>query len=373
MASRFDLLTFSDEENSSDSENDNSNEEIVTVDAEVSLRRDKGAVSGDLSNYDTEQSNGISLNRKSENPGEVSLKATGKIPRSVVNIPTFSGFSKESIIDFHEEFERASLINGWNKRAQSLLLPVYLGGRAKDYYLAMGKGVKGDIDQVWGELNNLFNSSAHQYQAKQLAYQRIQQKGESVSVYFQNISTLVRKAWGSGYPGREKLIECFVNGLKPNIKKIFYNKEPQSLEEALNSAEAREMYLKSKIKSSEVQMVRRDTGGEKTGRVSEKMGDEISDLKQVVGDLKIKLEKQDVLIKERDDLIRDLLAPGTAQNSNNAQNPSRKNAGNSNRRPSCWGCGSFDHFRNNCPRVSTMTAASGSNRGPPGTNNQTQQ
>ena len=130
MASRFDLLTFSDEENSSDGENDNSNEEIA-VDAEVSLRRDKGAVSGDLSNYDTEQSNGISLNRKSENPGEVSLKATGKIPRSVVNIPTFSGFSKESIIDFQEEFERASLINGWNKSAQGLLLPVYLGGGQK--------------------------------------------------------------------------------------------------------------------------------------------------------------------------------------------------------------------------------------------------
>ena len=66
---RFDLLTFSDEENyqnSSDSDNDNS--EMVTVDAEVSLRRDKKTVSGDLSDRDTD---GYQKVRK---PGEGSIE-----------------------------------------------------------------------------------------------------------------------------------------------------------------------------------------------------------------------------------------------------------------------------------------------------------
>ena len=58
---------------------------------------------------------------------------------------------------------------------------------------------------------------------------------------------------------------------------------PEEREKALNSAEAREIYLKSKIKSSEVQMVRKVTWSDK--RVYDKMGDEMFHLKQVVGDL----------------------------------------------------------------------------------------
>ena len=52
---RFDLLTFSEGENSQNSsDSDNDNSEIVTVDAEVSLRRDKGAASGELSDRNTD-------------------------------------------------------------------------------------------------------------------------------------------------------------------------------------------------------------------------------------------------------------------------------------------------------------------------------
>ena len=121
------------------------------------------------------------------------------------------------------------MINGWDQRAQALLLPVYLGGRAKDVYQSMEKGIKEDVNKVGEELTKLFNSSAHRYQAKQLAYQRVQLKNESVSDYFHNLSGLVRKAWGPGTGSREKLIECFVNGLRGNIKKVFYNSEPNTI------------------------------------------------------------------------------------------------------------------------------------------------
>ena len=45
-------------------------------------------------------------------------------------------------------------------------------------------------------LESHFNSSAIRYQARTLVHDRVQKANESVADYYQNVGTLVRKAWG---------------------------------------------------------------------------------------------------------------------------------------------------------------------------------
>ena len=323
-ATQYNLLKFSSSEDEiSDNDTDtsaNSRHSVKIEEHEVTFKRDH--LTGEFNSQTNDHRGG------------------NKISRPIVNVPTFSGFSKESITDFLDEFNRASLINGWDKHAQALLLPVYLGGRAKDFYQSLDKGVKGDIGKVWEELIKLFNSSAHRYQAKQLAYQRVQLKNESVSDYFHNLSGLVRKAWGTDTGGREKLIECFINGLRANIKKVFYNSEPKSIEEALNSAEAREIYLKSKQKNLDVNLIK---NGQTDSPIKsfDKKGEEIDELRKTLDELKRKVETQGLEMKEKDKVIEKMQGGGKSLGFGNKDN----------NKASCWSCGSVEHFRSNCPNL----------------------
>ena len=135
--SRYCLLTFSsDDENKSDSNSENVSprDAASVIDPEVSFRgEDKSKIISGVNDRENWNSND-EFNHSATTRGR-----NCKISRPVVNLPTFNGFSKESIIEFLEEFDRAALINGWDDRAQALLFPVYLGWLAKDVYQSLDK------------------------------------------------------------------------------------------------------------------------------------------------------------------------------------------------------------------------------------------
>lgn len=255
-----------------------------------------------------------------------------KISRPVIQVDKFSGTSKENVFEFRENFYRASVVNGWGSDAQTLLLPSYLAGRAKDLYLAFEPKVKASVALMFEELIGHFNSPAIRYQAKQLASERVQGKTESVADYFQNLSSIVRKAWGNQSKGveREKHIECFVNGLRPNIKKIFWNQEPQTIEEALNLAESREIYLKTKRKGFETNAV--------SAPDQKSRDNELEELRKALKELKATVASQEAEIKNRNEIIDQMCSRSETK----PPQSSRNNV-------TCWACGSTGHFRRDCP------------------------
>ena len=280
------------------------------------------------------------------------VKEQQRITRPIIQIETFHGNSKENIHEFRENFYRASVINGWGADAQALLIPSYLAGRARELYHSFDQHVKDSASQIFQELIAHFSSAAVRYQTKQMVAERLQGKNESVSDYFQNISALVRKAWGGQNKRgeREKLIESFVNGLRPNIKKVFWNQEPECIEKALIMAESREIYLKSKRKNLEVNAVSnsRDQQIKLSGSTLGDKEDELRELRGALKDLKAKLADQEAEVKQKDEIIKGMRS-GRVMSTTNYAPPSGEQV--SKATPSCWSCGSLSHFRRDCPNI----------------------
>ena len=126
--------------------------------------------------YEVGQFNMIIPDQRGQEEGNWNEKRgkNKKISRSKVDLEKFSGLEAESVVDFINDFKRVSLINDWDYRAQTLLIPSYLGGRAKDVYMSLEKGIKEDISDVLGELLRIFNSSARKYITKKRANERKQ-------------------------------------------------------------------------------------------------------------------------------------------------------------------------------------------------------
>ena len=142
-------------------------------------------------------------------------------------------------------------LNGWDENAKSLLLPKYLTNRAKHFYLGLSKETKKSATLTLEALRANFDSSAARHQARNLAAERVQKANESVSDYFAALGALCRRAYAhlGKKQERERFKEAFMTGLTPQLKKIFWDLDPNTLEEALLLAEKREAYIKQKRKT----------------------------------------------------------------------------------------------------------------------------
>ena len=331
--------------------------------------------------------------------------------RSIVPIEIFSGKTSEDVGDFKENYYRASAINNWSPQLTSLILPTYLGGRARDFYINLPPDTKASANETFSALESHFNSSAIRYMARTQVHDRVQKTNESVADYYQNMSAMVRKAWGdlSRETQREKLTDCFVRGLRQPIKKIFFDHQPSSSEEALKEAEGREIYLKSKQRALNVNQVEVEKRGTKVGgggdRKSEGENDkqlrtlrqefdemkhtlsikqvdaekqgtpeggafnkkvdfnesdqsQMANLKRELADMRVLLHKKDEQLVNQARRLEAAVAqnsPGGGQNHPTQPTP-RRTASPATPRytgfrepPSCWSCGSKSHFRAECP------------------------
>ena len=131
-----------------------------------------------------------------------------------------------------------------------------------------------------------------------------------------------------------RIHELFVGGLRPEIKKIFWNHEPENIEDALSRAEDREIYIKtkSKFKTYETNTLNEKQPDHKNDRSSNK---EVDNLKTQLQDLKNVLAQQAKVLKEQKaDSNKKWDASGDR---------GYKNHGDTKRRewgqPKCWLCG----------------------------------
>ena len=65
--------------------------------------------------------------------------------------------------------------------------------------------------------------------------------------------------------------------------------------------------------------------------------------------MKLKVDTQEILMKEKDKMIQNLQA-------STSQGRAQSGGGNINRRVTCWSCGSTGHIRAECPLLNNTVA-----------------
>ena len=168
-----------------------------------------------------------------------------KPKRSIIDIKKFGGEQKEDIIEWIDMRERAVTANSWTPEQEAVMLPLYLQNRASQVFRNLTTVVKKDPNLVKKELNNYFNSAPLRLQARNLAGERTQGPRETVTEFYEEICKMVRRGWStksSDYQ-KEKSLEYFIKGLRPNIKKVFWGEETEDLDVAFHKADSRELYL----------------------------------------------------------------------------------------------------------------------------------
>ena len=300
--------------------------------------------------------------------------STGGARKSIVPIETFSGKTSEDISDFRDNFYRASVINGWSTQLTTLILPTFLGGRAREFFNNFPPETKASASRIFEALEDHFSSSAIRYQAKTLIHDRVQKPNESVADFYQNISAMVRKAWGglSREGQRDKLLDYFIRGLRQPVKKIFFDREPSSVEEALREAESREIYLKSKQKALSVNQVDAERknyrgGGDYERKIERNEEGGIELLRREIAEMRTQISKKDELIAMQNKQIQESRAQ-LAQDKNDRLatrqpgSPAAPRNVNFREAPSCWSCGSKSHFRAECPHKNPRDGGEGASR-----------
>ena len=161
--------------------------------------------------------------------------------------------------------------NAWNQNEEKVMLPLYLQGRASQYYRSLPMQVNENPIFLKGELEKHFNSPSQRLQARHLLGERSQRQNETVADFYEDICKLVRRGWNNKSSDfqNEKALEYFVKGLKPTIKKIFWGEEAEFLDDAYQKARTRELYLQSKKTKFDVRAVETDFGlKENSGQTS---------------------------------------------------------------------------------------------------------
>ena len=74
--------------------------------------------------------------------------------KSIVDIPKFSEEDKEIIMELLELWNRAVIANGWSIDVEMVMSPLYLFGRALQYFRTLPTEVKGNAYEKSWNLNS---------------------------------------------------------------------------------------------------------------------------------------------------------------------------------------------------------------------------
>ena len=177
--------------------------------------------------------------------------------RSVVEIEKFAGEDRERIIEWLDSWNRATAANGWTPDEEQVILPLYLLGRASQFYRNLSLQIKNDANLLKREIEDHFNSPSQRLQSRNLVGERYQKPNESAADFYEDICKLVQRGWNTKSPEflREKSFEYFFKGLKPTIKKIFWGEGVEDIDTAYQKARTRELYIISKKGKGEVHAI----------------------------------------------------------------------------------------------------------------------
>ena len=168
---------------------------------------------------------------------------------AVIDVKPFSGDLRDttlSLSDFRRQFNAFATAFEWTDDQKLAMLPFYLKGHAKEVFLALPDRKKIDIDQVFEELNEIFQiPELTPYLAIQLNGRK-QGPHESVADFAAEVQRIARLAFES--QGSKAVnsagSQAFLTGLRPELKKVVLRQTPATLDQAVLLASKEEVTRK---------------------------------------------------------------------------------------------------------------------------------
>ncbi len=163
--------------------------------------------------------------------------------RSVVQPTKFFGEPGEDIEKWLKSFDRVAKANNWNSRRQCDILPAYLRDRAAEFYDELSPDDQGELDKLKQELSQHFMPrEARRFYYADL-YSRKQNPTETAADFGRDVQQLVRRAYAEMPVEHQDTLmrEHFVNGLRPELKRMVLISDPKSFNKALELAKREEI------------------------------------------------------------------------------------------------------------------------------------
>ena len=153
----------------------------------------------------------------------------------------FKGDDSYDINDFIGQFERYCRLNNVADELQALLFTTYLGQQPLQFYEGLDAPSRANYGRLRARFLAEYNPENRKFHRRQRLNRRKMKDTESVQEYYHAILTEARKL---EYP-EESILQLFVEGLRPKIKKYVILQAPNTLEAAYTNAQAKESAIDS--------------------------------------------------------------------------------------------------------------------------------
>jgi hypothetical protein len=158
------------------------------------------------------------------------------------------GFGEEDTIGtFLEDFDIYRVAQGIEATKAPAVLAMFLRGAAREFYKGLDAPTKADLELLKTALIDEFNTYQNKLHASECLHLRAQKPNESIRDYAASLSKLARSAYPSGaqsditITGRDQLaLNVFINNVRKDLAPCFLTSIPNSLKEAVASAEVYE-------------------------------------------------------------------------------------------------------------------------------------
>ena len=164
-------------------------------------------------------------------------------PKTVVHPSKFFGKPGEDVEKWLKSFERVSKANNWSKKRQCDILPAFLRDRAAEFFDELPDDSISDWEKLKETLKNHFlPKEARRFYYADL-YNRRQGASESADDFGRDIQQLVRRAYAEMPVEHQDTLmrEHFVNGLRPDLKRIVLISDPRTFQQAMDLAKREEI------------------------------------------------------------------------------------------------------------------------------------
>ena len=215
--------------------------------------------------------------------------------KTVVQPNKFFGEPGEDIEKWLKSFERVSKANNWSEMRQKDVLPAFLRERAAEFYDELPSDI--DLEELKTALIKQFSPSEARRLYYSDLYERKQGQTESAADFGRDVQQLVRRAY-SGMPVEHQdtlMREHFVNGLRPEIKRIVLIADPETFNKALQIARREE--INEQLTNGTAPWAQRADNGNKPMPVStiggeqQRMNERLERLVAAVEKLAVSMEK----------------------------------------------------------------------------------
>ena len=164
-----------------------------------------------------------------------------------------------TVEDFNHAWTRFELVakaKEWNADRQKLVLPTLLRGKLVEIYVEANDETRGDFAQLKTYLMTKSGLARDPLTSSQLFITRSQNPGEKVADFVMALKLLFKEAYGSEETTSPILLQRFLTGLLPPIRReLLFKGKPETLVQGIKDAEGVEYALNFATESESPQDV----------------------------------------------------------------------------------------------------------------------